>query len=125
MTEHVGALLAELRQEAGLSQNGLARAAGLDPTHLNRIERGKQGTPRQATVLKLIHGLGLPLTDERAQRLLDAAGVTVEPAEAGEETQLPAAELQPLLRELRQSLLTVLDVVSRLEALIEEASRRR
>ncbi len=111
-----GELLRQYREEAGLSQNALARAAGIDPTSLNRAERGKQGPPRKATLIKLVRALGWSLTDERAQRLFAAAerpdGVAPMPP-----ATLPAPQrgrnpsLLPPLRRLRSALLQALDAV--------------
>lgn len=41
--EGVGRRIAELREEAGLSQRQLAEAIGLDPSALSRIENGARG----------------------------------------------------------------------------------
>jgi DNA-binding XRE family transcriptional regulator len=49
----LGARLAERRQEAGLTQSGLARAAGIRPETLNRIERGRT-SPDFATIRRLV-----------------------------------------------------------------------
>ena len=72
-----GERLRHLREQAGLSQNALSRAAGIDSTHLSRIENGKQGVPRRTTTVKLIRALGLSLTDAEAQELLAAANLAV------------------------------------------------
>src|SRR5689334_20143389 len=105
----------ELREEAGLSQHALARAAGIDPTNLNRIERGRQGAPRQATMLRIIRGLGLPFADERVQQLLRVtAGVGGQPADRAvhDEALSYRASLAPTIRELRTTLFRALELVS-------------
>jgi transcriptional regulator with XRE-family HTH domain len=51
-----GALLRQLRILAGLSQNRLARAAGVDPAYVNRLERAPADSgamPRRGVVLSL------------------------------------------------------------------------
>jgi transcriptional regulator with XRE-family HTH domain len=55
----VGALLRQFRQEAGLSQEGLAARAGFHRTYVGQLERGE----RQPTILSLTP-------------LLDTLGVT-------------------------------------------------
>ena len=74
-TTSFGGLLREYRETAGFSQNGLARRAGMNPTNVNRLERGRQGLPRPTTVAKFIGTFGLEFTDERAQKLLEATGL--------------------------------------------------
>ena len=125
-----GDLLQQRRIEAGLSQNALARAAGIDPTHLNRVERDKQGRPRTSTVLKLVRGFGWSLTDEQAQQLLRAAGISEvrDPVRAatlrsplrvrpGQRGQL---SVKLVLRELQRTLLKAVDLLAELEELVEE-----
>ena len=51
-----GARLNTLRVSRGESLNSLARAAGVDPSFLSRIERGLVGAPEQ-----LIHALAAEL----------------------------------------------------------------
>ena len=46
------------RQEAGLSQEGLAEAAGLHPTFVSNVERGYR-VPSVPTLLRLAAGLGV------------------------------------------------------------------
>lgn len=47
-----GAAIAAIRGRSGLSKSELATAAGIDRTHLHRIESGERnGTPRQITAI--------------------------------------------------------------------------
>ena len=120
-----GDVLRQLREEAGLSQNALARAAGLDPTHLNRLEREKQGPPRRATAIKLVRALGLSLSDPRAERLLAAFNLksprkAVPPAVLGSPLNAPAGSIKPTVRRLKGSLIQALDLVTELEELLED-----
>jgi DNA-binding XRE family transcriptional regulator len=55
-SERLGERLAQRRRDAGLSQAGLARVAGLRVETLNRIERG-HNSPDFATVRKLVLAL--------------------------------------------------------------------
>jgi transcriptional regulator with XRE-family HTH domain len=74
-----GAVLRELRIENGLSQNALARRAGIDPAYVNRLERAPaQSTnlPSRRVVLDLAEAMELgPVGRER---LLVAANLCPE-----------------------------------------------
>jgi transcriptional regulator with XRE-family HTH domain len=63
----VGAALRDLRLEAGLSINALARLAGLDTTTLTRIEAEDRTEVRFSTVIKVANALGVT-ADEIAVR---------------------------------------------------------
>lgn len=56
----VGALVLQLRREAGYSIGSLAAAAGLSPGLLSQIERG-QGNPSLTTLIKLSQALKVPI----------------------------------------------------------------
>lgn len=64
-----GRLLAARRRAAGLSQNELARKAGIDPAYPNRLEHGtlnqagKPSRPSREIVLALALALGLDRSD--------------------------------------------------------------
>jgi transcriptional regulator with XRE-family HTH domain len=60
------------RQRAGISQNQLARQVGIDPSYLNRIERGEREPPRRDVVEALTDALALAPAD--ADDLLISAG---------------------------------------------------
>ncbi|MBS1860992.1 MAG: helix-turn-helix transcriptional regulator [Actinobacteria bacterium] len=51
------ATLREARERAGMSQEALAAAAGLNRTAVGKVERG-EAQPKLATVLRLAGGLG-------------------------------------------------------------------
>lgn len=53
-----GRRLCELREAAGMTQEGLAHAAGLHWTYIGQIERGERNLTYK-NVLKLARGLGL------------------------------------------------------------------
>jgi transcriptional regulator with XRE-family HTH domain len=55
-------LLRLLRQEAGLSQNALARTIGVDPSYINRIENGSRQPPSAAVVVRMAKALRLAET---------------------------------------------------------------
>ena len=59
MTTSFGATLATARQAAGLSQHALARAAGIDASYVNRLERGERQAPDAATIRRLAEALRL------------------------------------------------------------------
>jgi transcriptional regulator with XRE-family HTH domain len=119
-----GEQIRQLREQAGLSQNALARAAGIDSTHVSRIENAKQGVPRRTTVVKLIRALGFSLTDEQAQELLGAANLAVgrTPMRAA---VIAAPRRRPrsataTLHELKIVLLQAVDLISELEEIVDE-----
>ncbi len=56
-----GRRLAALRDEAGLTQEGLAHAAGLHWTYVGQVERGERNLTYK-NVLKLARGLGVEPT---------------------------------------------------------------
>jgi transcriptional regulator with XRE-family HTH domain len=130
ISEGFGDLLRRFREEAGFSQNALARAAGINPTNVNRIEHSKQGAPRKTTIIKLVRGLGLSLSDERAQQLFDAAAIMAKPK------PIPTAilrspfrsnanlggksALQPKVRELKRVALRALELTAEIEEIIAE-----
>ena len=128
--EEFGDLLRRLREEACLSQNALARAAGIAPSNVNRIEASKQGVPRKSTIIKLVRALGLSLTDERAQQLFDAATQMAKPKPMPaallnapfslDDTPKDKSALQPKLRELKRIYLRGLDLIADIEAIIAE-----
>lgn len=69
-----GKRLRQFREDAGLSQNALARLAGLDPTSLSRMETTLRGNPRRSTVDRLCRALGWSPSHPNAQLLRSAAG---------------------------------------------------
>ncbi len=71
-----GRALREARVRAGLSQNALARRAGIDPAYVNRIEAAPAAAPivpRRPIVEALARALELSRIE--ADRLLLAAGM--------------------------------------------------
>jgi transcriptional regulator with XRE-family HTH domain len=91
VSESLGPMLRRLRIRAGLSQNALARTAGVDPAYVNRLEAGRtthdpgarhpaidrMPSPRRGVVLSL--AITLSLSDPETDRFLFAAGLA--PAE--------------------------------------------
>ena len=74
-----GALLRSLRVRMGLSQNHLARMAGVDPAYVNRLERAPASStslPSRKVVLALADSLEAGPVD--LERLLVAAGLCPE-----------------------------------------------
>ena len=68
----VATLLRTHREASGLSQNELARQAGVDAAYINRIEGRQQWKPSAAVTSALARALGLD--DIETDRLLLAAG---------------------------------------------------
>src|SRR5690348_12233036 len=65
------ALLREYRRARGLTQEGLAEAAGLSRDAINALERGIRRAPRHDTLVALARAL--KLSSEERERLLAAA----------------------------------------------------
>ena len=72
MSEDFAALLRRYRDRAGVSCNELARAVGVDPSYISRLERGEREPPRRRVVEALASALDLALDDQ--DRLLVSAG---------------------------------------------------
>lgn len=58
----LGLTVRRLRQEAGLSQEALADAAGLDRAYISGLERGRRN-PTLASLTRIATALGVPLHD--------------------------------------------------------------
>ena len=65
------AALRKYRELSGLSQNALARRAGIDPSYVNRLERGERDAPARARVLDIARAL--ELTSSQTNELLLSA----------------------------------------------------
>lgn len=75
MTESFGAILRRSRLRVALSQNKLARCAGIDPAYVNRMERAPTDSisfPSRKVVLALAEAVDAGPDDR--ERLLVAAG---------------------------------------------------
>lgn len=104
----------------------LARIAGVDVASLSRIESMKQGPPRKTNLLKIVRAFGWPLSDPRAQALLQAGGYkSPRRAVLGSPLRVnpgktPSQEIGSILRELRLALLRAVDLVAELETLVAD-----
>src|SRR5581483_7435493 len=67
-------LLRRFRERADFSCNELARAVGVDPSYISRLERGEREPPRRPVVERLATALRLDVDDQ--DRLLVSAGYT-------------------------------------------------
>jgi len=72
MPDDFAALLRRYRDRLGLSCNELARAVGVDPSYISRLERNDREPPRRRVVERLAEVLELELEDQ--DRLLVSAG---------------------------------------------------
>lgn len=63
MAKPVGRVLKELRGEAGLTRADVARAAGLDPTVVTKLEGEERAHLRFTTVCQLAGALGVSLDE--------------------------------------------------------------
>jgi transcriptional regulator with XRE-family HTH domain len=57
-----GETVATIRKERGLTREQVAWAAGLHATAISRIEQASR-EPKLETIVKLAHGLGVPIAD--------------------------------------------------------------
>ena len=71
-----GRRLREHQIAAGLSQNQLARLAGIDPAYVNQIVKHRRGSPSRPVVVALAEALGLDTWE--TDRLLFEAGYAPE-----------------------------------------------
>jgi len=68
-----GALLSAYRRRADLSMNQLARASGVDPSYISRLESGQRAAPQAGVLGALMDALALE-TPARQELTLRAAG---------------------------------------------------
>ena len=61
MTE-LGHRVRSLREERGLTQQSLARAAGIATDMVSRLENGHYSSPGLRTLLRIADGMGLPVS---------------------------------------------------------------
>lgn len=76
----LAALLTQLREERGISQMQLAHHAGVNPSVVNRTERG--GDARLSTWVKLFESMGHRLLFDTTEESEEAADLLSEEAEA-------------------------------------------
>ena len=88
-------VLKDLRSKAGLSQKALAELAGIDPSHLNRMERGIRRPPKRRTVLAIADAL--MLSSEKRVALLKLAGQYNENSSTDDKTHAPSLPDKSLL----------------------------
>jgi transcriptional regulator with XRE-family HTH domain len=58
----VGRALRALRHRASITQEELARRAGIDVTYVSQVENGRRGV-RWHTVMRLLRALGMSVSD--------------------------------------------------------------
>jgi transcriptional regulator with XRE-family HTH domain len=90
-TESLAAMVRRLRKEADLSQQALARAAGISRPWLARIEKG-EGHPSTKVVLDIARALDVP-----AEPLMHAAG------RLGPRDHFPEPTHDPILRAIHRA----------------------
>lgn len=61
--QRVGARVAVLRKERGLTQAQVAERAGLTPEHVSRVENAATSNPGLATLVALAGALGVELRE--------------------------------------------------------------
>lgn len=116
-------LLKRKRKASGLSQSALAKAAGISPSYLNRIEKGDRNPPPADTILRIASALRL--SPAETDQLLVAAGY------APRRSSLPSSGLQPgispevsaLIHEVTTAILRVVEDPSLAPAQREDVIR--
>jgi transcriptional regulator with XRE-family HTH domain len=63
----IGKALKAIREEAGLTQNALARRAKMTASQVSQIESGKRPDPQFSTIARLAAALGVSLDEVAAQ----------------------------------------------------------
>ncbi len=61
--EHVGETIRHHRRQQGMTQEELARRAGIAPTSIVRLERGEVRAPRLSTLDSLARALQIPVAE--------------------------------------------------------------
>jgi transcriptional regulator with XRE-family HTH domain len=61
--KQVGRNIAEARKRAGLTQHQLGNRLFIHPGDVSRLECGRHGGPRLATLVRLARALEVPVTD--------------------------------------------------------------
>ncbi|WP_143264429.1 helix-turn-helix transcriptional regulator, partial [Amycolatopsis kentuckyensis] len=92
MTSGFGALLRELRRQAGMTQDELAERSGIAVRTIGRLERGEGSNPRLGTVKLLADALGIAPADHR-RLLAAAAGGDLAAAAGGDLAGAPGGDL--------------------------------
>ncbi|MGB9592866.1 MAG: helix-turn-helix domain-containing protein [Anaerolineae bacterium] len=104
MSGEFGALLKRKRKAAGLSQSALAKAAGISPSHLNRIEKGNRNPPPSDKILDIANALRL--SPAETDQLLVAAGYA--PRYGQLPSSGPRPDISPEVRALIQEVTTAI-----------------
>jgi transcriptional regulator with XRE-family HTH domain len=117
-SETFGSLLRAYRLRAGLAQNALARAAGINAGTVNRLEHDQRLPASRRQVLDLAAALVLEMAE--TNRLLHAAGLPAEgfgPAITGNPAICRLADLlqdEAVPDAIRDELLAIVDHAARL-----------
>lgn len=85
MTE-LGLRLRQLREERGMTQQAVARAAGIATDMVSRLENGHYSSPGLRTLLRIAEGMGISI----AVMLPELPGVSHTSPEAGMRARLSA-----------------------------------
>lgn len=98
MTSEFGALLCRLRLQAGLTQEQLAERAELGVRTIRRLENGKSGDSRMATIRRIVNALPVPEHDRRTLLAL-ASGAPSPVAESPAEPPVEPVANPPVFRD--------------------------
>lgn len=78
--KRIGAELAELRRQRGLTLRALAAQCGIANESISRIEKGHYN-PSVAVLSKVLHALGARLTVDKSAHPMDNASATPSPTD--------------------------------------------
>ena len=114
-----------LRKEKGLSQNQLAKKAGIGQTTLNNIELGNKKTPTADTLQKIATALGVSMAefdDNKIGNLMEQVLEKMETMELSEEEKAAHDKIKKMsLNEQQISFLKTVEKFKSLPASDQEA----
>lgn len=95
--EEIGARLASLRHDKGLSLSELASIAAVSKSYLSTVEKGSGSRPGAAFLHKIAQALGVTLADLVGRELVaDAPQIPAALQELAAERNLPARDVEML-----------------------------
>ncbi|QQZ62054.1 helix-turn-helix domain-containing protein [Paenibacillus sonchi] len=99
MAEEFGNYLRQLREHKGLTINQLASLAGISGAQISRIENGRRGVPKPATLRKIAEAAVVPY-----EELMEHAGYLSEDMQSGAEDKVPEWATSKDKRDFRKML---------------------
>lgn len=112
----LGRLVKQRREALGMSQEDLAKAAGVDRSYISQIENDKIDSPSKAVLFALARELELPLRE-----VIEAAFLPPEPVGQVSESERDEIQLVNLKNVLPEERPVVRDII---QAAVRAAERR-